>query len=39
MVSVIRLEGNTVYGVLDACATEVQYDINEAAELLQAYIS
>jgi hypothetical protein len=38
MVSVIRLEGRTVYGVLDGCATEVQYDINEAAALLQAYI-
>jgi hypothetical protein len=39
MVSVVRVEGNTVYGVLDDSETEVSYDINEAASLLQNYIS
>jgi hypothetical protein len=39
MVLVVRVEGNTVYGVLDDSWHDVTYDINEAAQLLQSYIS
>ncbi len=34
-VLVVRVEGNTVYGVLGDSWHDVTYDINKAAQLLQ----